>query len=122
MSGYETKVKFLAFDSTSRWLATGGGKDACIWDCSGAGPEGRAPEMFPHDGPVSALAFQNAHGLLASAALDKGVNLWSPGRRQPLRASARLQASAVKLAWSPDDSLLAIGTDGGHLFVLKCES
>jgi len=25
MSGYETKVKHLAFDHTSRWLATGGG-------------------------------------------------------------------------------------------------
>ena len=42
MSGYETKVKYLSFDHTSRWLATSGGRDACIWDCSGEGPEGIA--------------------------------------------------------------------------------
>ena len=47
MSGYEGKVKHLSFDSTSRWLATSGGKDACIWDCMGAGPEGRTPGMLP---------------------------------------------------------------------------
>jgi WD40 repeat protein len=122
MSGYETKVKFLSFDCSSRWLATAGGKDACVWDCSGAGPEGRAPEMFPHDGPVTALAFQNAHGLLASAAQDKGLNLWSPDRRQPLRASARIPAPASRLAWSPDDRFLAVGTEAGQVFVLQCEA
>src|SRR6185503_1994898 len=40
MSGYETKVKHLSFDQNSRWLATSGGREACLWDCSGAGPEG----------------------------------------------------------------------------------
>jgi WD40 repeat protein len=121
MSGYEGKVKHLAFDQGSRWLATGGGRDACIWDCSGAGPEGREPSMLPHDGAVCALAFQHSHGLLATASQDGAVNLWSPERRQPLRASARLPAPAVRLAWSPDDRLLALGTEKGHLFVLDCK-
>src|SRR5256885_1532338 len=66
MSGYETKVKFLSFDHTSRWLATSGGRDACIWDCLGAGPEGRDPAMLPHAAPVCAGALQNPHGLLAT--------------------------------------------------------
>src|SRR5581483_11070431 len=34
MSGYEGKVKFLSFDHTSRWLATSGGRDGCVWDCA----------------------------------------------------------------------------------------
>jgi hypothetical protein len=34
----------------SRWLATSGSQDACVWDCSGAGPEGREPVMLPHAG------------------------------------------------------------------------
>lgn len=122
MSGYEGKVKHLAFDHTSRWLATGGGRDACIWDCSGAGPEGREPEMFPHDAPVCAIAFQRAHGLLATASNDGVVQLWSPGRKQPLRATVRMPAAATRLVWSPDDALLAIGTEKAHVFVLHCDA
>ncbi len=119
---YEGKVKHLAFDHTSRWLATSGGSDACIWDCSGAGPEGRAPLMLPHDGPVCALAFQRHHGLLATASQDGGLVLWSPERKQPLRATVRMPAAATKLAWSPDDQFLAVGTENGSVFVLKCEA
>lgn len=121
MSGYEGKVKHLSFDSTSRWLATGGGRDACVWDCSGAGPEGREPSMFPHDAPVCGVAFQHAHGLLASASNDGVVQLWSPERKQPLRVTVRMPAPATKLVWSPDDSLLAIGSEKGIVYALKCE-
>jgi WD40 repeat protein len=122
MSGYEGKVKYLSFDYSSRWLATSGGRDACIWDCTGAGPEGREPAMLPHDAPVCAVTFQNAHGLLATAAKDGVVQLWSPERRQPLRATVKLPSPATKLAWSPDDRSLAIGSEKGVLYVLKCEA
>lgn len=122
MSGYETKVKHLSFDQTSRWLATGGGREACLWDCSGAGPEGREPAMLPHEAPVCAVAFQHAHGLLASASTDGVVMIWSPERKQPLRATVKMPAAATKFAWSPDDCFLAIGSEKGIVYVLKCES
>ncbi|HZZ59127.1 MAG TPA: WD40 repeat domain-containing protein [Opitutaceae bacterium] len=120
MSGYETKVKHLSFDVRSRWLATSGGQDACLWDCSDPGPEGRAPAMLPHEAPVGAVAFQHAHSLLATAAADGAVMLWSPERQQPLRATIRLPAPAAKLVWSPDDRYLALGTEAGALYVLRC--
>jgi WD40 repeat protein len=122
MSGYETKVKHLSYDCTSRWLATSGGREACIWDCSGAGPEGREPAMLPHDAPICALAFQNTHGLLATAAQDGTVQLWSPERPKPLRATVKMPSAATKLAWSPDDRQLAIGSEKGVIYVLKCEA
>jgi WD40 repeat protein len=122
MSGYDSKVQFLSFDHTSRWLATSGGRDACIWDCTGAGPEGREPAMLPHDAPVCAVKFQNNHGLLATAAKDGLVQLWSPERRQPLRATVKMPSAATKLAWSPDDRHLAIGSEKGVIYVLKCEA
>ncbi len=122
MSGYEGKVKELAFDHTSRWLATGGGKDACVWDCSGEGPEGREPAMLPHDTRVCAVAFQHRHGLLATAAQDGSVMIWSPERRQPLRATVRMPNPPTKLAWSLDDAYLAIGSDKGVVYVLKCDA
>jgi WD40 repeat protein len=121
MSGYEGKVKHLSFDQTSRWLATSGGRDACIWDCAGDGPEGREPAMLPHDAPVCAVAFQNTHGLLATASQDGVVQLWSPERKQPLRATVKMPVAATKLAWSPDDRYLAIGSEKGAVYVLKSE-
>ncbi len=119
MSGYETKLKELSFSSDSRWLATGGGRDACIWDCAGAGPEGRDPMLLPHKTRVCAVAFQNRHGLLASAAADGEFCLWSPTRKNPLVAEVRMPATATKFAWRADDSLLAVGTDQGALYVFK---
>ena len=40
MSGYPTKVRELGWDFTSRYLATGGGRMPCVWDCQ-AGRRGR---------------------------------------------------------------------------------
>lgn len=122
MSGYETKVKCLSFDRTSRWLATSGGRDACVWDCTGDGPEGREPLMLPHDAPLCAVSFQNTHGLLATAARDGVVQLWSPDRSQPLRATVKMPVAATRLVWSPDDLHLAIGSEKGIVYVLKCQA
>jgi WD40 repeat protein len=121
MSGYEGKVRHLAFDSGSRWLATSGSQDACVWDCRGAGPEGREPVMLSHAAPVCGVAFQHAHGLLASASLDGALMLWSPERAQPLRATVRMPAPATCLAWSPDDKLLAVGSEKAIVYVLRCD-
>jgi WD40 repeat protein len=121
MSGYETKVRELSFSSDSRWLATGGARDACVWDCSGAGPEGREPAALPHADRVCAVAFQHARGLLATAANDHEVGLWSLTRGEPRVASAKLTAPASRLAWSPDDTRLAIGSQKGGVLVLKVE-
>ena len=121
MSGYEGKVRHLSFDHSSRWLATSGSQDACLWDCSGPGPEGREPVMLPHAAPVCGVAFQRGHGLLATASQEGSVVLWSPERSQPMRATVRMPAPATCLAWSPDDRLLAIGTEKGMLYVLRCE-
>ncbi len=119
MSGYETKLRELSFSHDSKWLATGGGRDACVWDCTGAGPEGREPVLLPHGARVAVVAFQNAHSLLASADAGGEFSLWSPTRQNPLIAGARMPAAATKLAWRPDDTLLAIGTEKGHVFVFK---
>ena len=121
MSGYETKLKELSFSRDSKWLATGGGRDACVWDCTGAGPEGREPLLLPHKARVCAVAFQNQHSLLASAAADGEFCLWSPSRKNPLVAEVMMPAPATKFAWRADDALLAVGTEKGGLFVFKTE-
>ncbi len=122
MSGYETKVRQISFDFTGTRLATTGGQDVCVWDCSGGGPEGREPAMLPHDAPLVAVAFQNRHGLLASASRDGVLQLWSPERAQPLRATVKMPAPATKLAWSPDDRFLAVGSEKGVVYVLQVQN
>jgi len=122
MSGYESKVKQITFDHTSHHLATTGGSDVCVWDCSGPGPEGREPLMFPHDAPLCAVAFQRTNSLLATASSDGVVQLWSPERPQPLRATVKMPSAATKLVWSPDDAFLAVGSEKGVVYVLKVEA
>lgn len=122
MSGYETKIRQISFDHTGQKLATTGGQDVCVWDCSGAGPEGREPTMLPHDAPLTAVAFQNRHGLLAASSRDGVLQLWSPERPQPLRATVKMPAPATKLAWSPDDAFLAVGSEKGVIYVLRVET
>jgi WD40 repeat protein len=122
MSGYETKVRQISFDHTGQKLATTGGQDVCVWDCSGPGPEGREPTMLPHDAPLTAVAFQNRHGLLAAASRDGVLHLWSPERPSPLRATVKMPAPATKLAWSPDDAYLAVGSEKGVVYVLRVDA
>jgi WD40 repeat protein len=119
MSGYETRLKELSFSHDSKWLATGGGRDACIWDCSGAGPEGREPMPLPHSSRVVAVAFQNSHGLLASGGADGEFSLWALARKNPLFAEVKMPSAATKFAWRADDARLAVGTEKGQLFVFK---
>lgn len=119
MSGYETKLKELSFSQDSKWLATGGGRDACVWDCTGKGPEGREPLLLPHSARVCAVAFQNLHSRLATGSSDGVFTLWDPNRKNPMIAEARLPANVTKFSWSPDDTLLAVGTEKGAVFIFK---
>ncbi|MSU46495.1 MAG: WD40 repeat domain-containing protein [Lacunisphaera sp.] len=119
MSGYETRLKELSFSHDSKWLATGGGKDVCVWDCAGAGPEGREPLQLPQTARTTAVAFQNQHSLLATGDAGGTFTLWAPTRKNPMVAEVKMPSVATKFAWKPDDSLLAVGTEKGVVYVFK---
>ena len=119
MSGYETRLKELSFSHDSKWLATGGGKDVCVWDCVGAGPEGREPLQLPQAARTTAVAFQHQHSLLATGDAAGTFTLWGPTRKNPMVAEVKMPSAATKFAWSADDSLLAVGTEKGVVYVFK---
>jgi len=122
MSGYEVKPTALAFDARSRWLATGGGKQICVWDFSGRGPEGSRPLLLDlHQLPVSALRFANRKGLLASGGRDGGVGVWSIGQTGKARTAgaAVLSGAIERVAFSPDDRLLAAIDGDGNVAVWR---
>ncbi|AMV27958.1 translocation protein TolB [Gemmata sp. SH-PL17] len=126
MWGYKTKVRELAWDYTSRYLATGGGPVVCIWDCqAGAkGPEGSKPTMLVgHDeeSNLTALAYQHRGFLLASAGLDSKVLLWQPTNRKGAQIGEFdfQGGEASALAWSADDKSLAAGCGTGAVAVFR---
>jgi WD40 repeat protein len=117
MSGYATKVKELAWDYSSRYLATGGSSAVCIWDCGGKGPGGTTPQLLEgHDetATVSAVAYQRRGFLLASGGRDAQVLLWQPAvKKGPLVGRDQGDGEVSALAWSPDDKTLAAGFASG---------
>ena len=122
MSGYPTKVRELSWDVTSRYLATGGGQEVVVWDCSGRGPASTKPIMlFGHQDFLSVVRFQHRGKLLASGGADGLVYIWQ------LRGSTRslavhevaLTAGVTSLVWSPNDQHIAVGDESGGVSVFS---
>jgi WD40 repeat protein len=114
MWGYRSKIRELAWDFSSRYLATGGSPIVCIWDCQAGpkGPEGSQPRMLEgHEENISALAYQ-ARGR---------IFLWQPTNRKGPRVGEFTfpEGEATVLAWSPDDKSLAAGSGAGMVGVFR---
>ncbi len=118
MSGYAAKVRELAWHYGSRFLATGGGTDIMVWDCSGRGPAGTSPRILQgHSAKVTVLSYQRAGHLLASGGAEGALHLWNAGKsNSPLRRYG-LPAAITAIAWSPDGSRFAAGSRDGTVAV-----
>ncbi len=121
MSGYAAKVRHLAWDYSSRFLATGGAPDVCIWDCSGSGPAGSKPKLLTaHEEPITALAYQHHGFLMASGGSEGRINLWQPtAKKDPHTGELPIDNEIVALAFSPNDTTLAAGTAAGDVLLCK---
>ena len=113
MSGYPRKVRELAWDRTGRWLATGGGAQVIIWDCSRS-PEGTDPLVLEHhEVPLCQLAYQRGGDLLASASLDGALAVWEPlGRREPIASLPADDDEITAIAWTTRDDLVVARHSG----------
>ncbi len=119
MSGYPNKVRELSWDHSSRYLATGGGAEVAVWDCSGKGPSNSKPIILPgHEQRVSAVAYQRRGAMLASGGDDGRVVVWQPSSKKLLRGAAQLSDPISQLAWSPDDRDLLVGGATGQVTLL----
>ncbi len=118
MQGYPNKVRELAWDAKSRYLATGGAEVVTVWDCSGAGPAGTEPiQLETHKDQVTCLAYQHQGVLLASGGEDGLLALWQPGKQEGALALAQHSAPISQLAWSADDQRLTVGTADGSVLM-----
>ena len=122
MYGYPTKVQELSWDATSRFLATGGGLDVTVWDCSGSGPEGTKPiSLSGHRDFISVVRYQHSGKLLVSGGADGLVYVWELRGRLSSRAvhEATLTAGVTNLVWSPNDQYIAVGDELGGVSVFS---
>lgn len=118
MSGYPSKVRELSWDSTGRYLATGGSDTICVWDTAGKGPAGSKPvQLEGHEQLLRALAYQNFGPLLASACAGGKLAVWGKGE-VPLFMTEH-GAEATQLAWAPDDRRIAVGLENGEVVVYE---
>lgn len=120
MWGYPAKVLELAWHPSGLELATGGGEQIVIWDCSGKGPEGRKPKMLAgHPVRISQLAYQHAGDLLLSGDSAGSLLLWQPDQsRRPL-AEHPCGSAITRLVWSPNDVFVAVGQRAGTLTIFR---
>ncbi len=119
MTGFPGKVRALAWDATGRWLATSGGSDICVWDCSHPGPEDRDPilcQLGLKD--VTAMSWSRDQSLLAAGYADGNVAFWQPTRCVYPVAHLNGRAPVVHAAWSPDECTLAIAHENGTVALL----
>ena len=120
MSGYAAKVRELAWHPSGRYLATGGGTEAMIWDCGGKGPAGSTPRILEgHVGRISALAYQRRGHLLASGAQDASVMFWNAGKSSTPIRQIRLASAVTALAVAPNDQWLLAGCHNGDVALIR---
>jgi WD40 repeat protein len=119
MSGYPLKVRELAWDNDSRYLATGGCELITIWDVSGKGPAGRRPiQLKLHEERLTALEFQPASTRLASGSKDGKVAIWKSVKEKQPEFVTEFDSPISTLRWSPCGKSLGVGTNNGEVVVL----
>jgi len=120
MSGYPIKVRELAWDSSSRYLATGGSAIVIVWDCSGKGPAGTKPiELDGHELPLTALAYQPNGAFLASGCRAGKIRLWSPATSRKLIRTSELPGEITRLVWASDGRSFAASSSVGAVRVFR---
>jgi WD40 repeat protein len=120
MTGYPGKTRALGFTRNGKWLASSGADSIVLWPFFGGGPMGKPPtELAGGDGVIcTVVACHPAHDAVA-AGFEDGLVLVADinsARILPVAAPGRGPVSA--LAWSPDGTLLAFGTETGFAAVV----
>lgn len=115
MSGYPHIVTSLSWDSTSRYLATDGGEDGMVWDCSAPGPEGRMPTYLKStpDSLVRCVAFAPSRPVCAVAGESGEVALHDVAHHA-CRVIGTVASAVTTFAWGGNASL-AIGLAAGQV-------
>jgi WD40 repeat protein len=120
MSGYPTKTEALSFTRNGRWLATSGADAMVLWPFFGGGPMGKAPiELAGGDGiTCTRVAAHPQQEIVAGGFADGLVVLADVNSSRILPVAPPGRGPVSALAWSPDGSQLAFGTEQGFAAIV----
>jgi WD40 repeat protein len=120
MSGYPAKTESLSFTRNGKWLATSGADSMVLWPFFGGGPMGKAPiELAGGDGiTCTRVAAHPQQEMVAGGFADGLVVLADVNSSRILPIAPPGQGRVSALAWSPDGSQLAFGTEQGFAAII----
>ncbi len=115
MSGYPAKTESMSFSRTGKWLATSGAESIVMWPFFGGGPMGKAPTELAGGDNVTCtrVAFHPQQDMVAAGFSDGLVVVADVASERILPMAAAGRGPVSALAWSPDGTRLAFGTETG---------
>ena len=119
IQGYQTKLRALAWNHDSQWLATAGGESIILWPCKGKkGPNGAKPiTLNGHHASVGALDFARGQTVMVSGAKDGLALLWLPLSQEVPALLAYEDAEITDIRFSPDSMHIAIACADGTVSI-----
>jgi len=115
MSGYPTKTASLSFSRNGKWMASSGADAMVLWPFFGGGPMGKAPlELAGGDGIICAqVACNPKEEIVAGGFADGLVVVADITSSRVLPVVPPDHGPISTLAWSPDGTKLAVGSETG---------
>ncbi len=124
MSGYPTKIRSMSFTRNGRWLATSGADCIVTWPFFGGGPMGKPPlELAPSEGLTCCfVACHPQHEACAAGYVDGTVILVDFTSSRVLPIVPPGHGAITTLTWSPDGTMLALGSESGFAAIVDLSS
>jgi WD40 repeat protein len=120
MSGYPAKTQSLSFSKGGKWLASSGADAMVLWPFHGGGPMGKAPtELAGGDGIIcNQVACHPTNDIVAGGFADGLVVVADIASSRIIPIVPPGHGPIAALAWSPDGTRLAVGTETGYAAIV----
>jgi WD40 repeat protein len=116
MGGYPGQPRSLSFSADGRFLVTSGGPRPVCWRFDPPGGDDQPSECgIAGKSPVHQVACHSTHPLIAVGYHNGAVLLCQPGGSDVLFIKGSGTSPVAAIAWSPDGTRLAFGTEAGEL-------